>query len=244
METDTLYLSRLGLNPRERAVQADLADCQSLHRTIMAAFPPVAGGAARQSHGVLHRVDVHPQTGAIVLLVQSRLPPDWSHLPPRYLTELPGSPNPTWKPVHALYAGLKSQDQLGFRLRANPTRKIETKSGPAGERHNGRRVELRDEAAQLAWLRRKGEQHGFALGQVRGEPDVWNVRANPTGKVTGGLRPSPPTRGGRQLTFAAVTFDGELRVTDADRFRAALVDGIGSAKAYGFGLLSIWRGEE
>jgi CRISPR system Cascade subunit CasE len=41
------------------------------------------------------------------------------------------------------------------------------------------------------------------------------------------------------MTFAAVTFDGLLRIVDADRFRAALVQGIGSAKAYGFGLLSI-----
>lgn len=41
------------------------------------------------------------------------------------------------------------------------------------------------------------------------------------------------------LTFGAVLFEGVLRVTDAAAFRAALERGIGSGKAYGFGLLSV-----
>jgi CRISPR system Cascade subunit CasE len=38
-----------------------------------------------------------------------------------------------------------------------------------------------------------------------------------------------------------VQFEGDLEVTDAAAFRAALAQGIGSGKAYGFGLLSIAR---
>ena len=52
-------------------------------------------------------------------------------------------------------------------------------------------------------------------------------------------RPAPESSAGHRLTFASVLFEGVLEVTDAERFRQALEQGIGSAKAYGFGLLSI-----
>jgi CRISPR system Cascade subunit CasE len=134
---------------------------------------------------------------------------------------------------------------LAFRLRANPTKKIDTKSGPDGERRNGRRVELRKEEDQLQWLHRKGSQHGFTLLTTTVNPGVPDVRAAATGKVTGARR----SRGSgdepvveRNLTFGSVLFEGRLRVVDAAALRAALVQGIGSGKAYGFGLLSVAPG--
>jgi CRISPR system Cascade subunit CasE len=41
------------------------------------------------------------------------------------------------------------------------------------------------------------------------------------------------------MTFGSVLFEGVLQVTDPDGFRETLATGIGSGKAYGFGLLSI-----
>jgi CRISPR system Cascade subunit CasE len=41
------------------------------------------------------------------------------------------------------------------------------------------------------------------------------------------------------MTHFAVVFDGLLRVTDTGAFTETLVHGLGSAKAFGFGLLSI-----
>jgi CRISPR system Cascade subunit CasE len=43
------------------------------------------------------------------------------------------------------------------------------------------------------------------------------------------------------MSFGSVLFEGELIVTDVKAFREALMQGIGSGKAYGFGLLSIAR---
>lgn len=43
----------------------------------------------------------------------------------------------------------------------------------------------------------------------------------------------------QRLTFSSVLFEGELEITDANAFRQTLAQGIGSGKAYGFGLLSI-----
>jgi CRISPR system Cascade subunit CasE len=39
--------------------------------------------------------------------------------------------------------------------------------------------------------------------------------------------------------FTAVRFDGELGVTDAALLREAVANGIGTQKAFGFGLLSL-----
>ena len=56
------------------------------------------------------------------------------------------------------------------------------------------------------------------------------------------MRASPETKiisRTKRLTFGAVLFEGELEITNAEDFRNALTHGIGSGKAYGFGLLSI-----
>lgn len=226
-----MILSRLALNPRSRDVVRDLADCQEMHRTILSAFPQ-ASGPARAQFGVLFRID-YPQGRAPLLLVQSRERPDWSKLPRLYLAR----PFDI-KDVSEAYASLKSDATLRFRLRANPTRRIDTKSGPDGRRRNGKRVELRTEAQQIEWLRRKGAAHGFEVLSVRASNDVPNVRVNDEGKSRG-YRANGNAGDKSPLTFASVVFEGLLRVTDLGAFKAALEQGIGPAKAYGFGMLSI-----
>lgn len=75
-----MYLSRLVLNPRSRAVRHDLADCHELHRTIMRAFPSEPGdnGSVRAQFGVLYRVESLREMPAV--LVQSQENPNWSVL--------------------------------------------------------------------------------------------------------------------------------------------------------------------
>lgn len=234
-----MWLSRLILDPRSRAVQRDLADCQQMHRTVLSAFPAVATatGAPRQELGVLYRLETE-RSGRLLVLVQSRVEPDWSRLPRGYLLDTQGQPpNPACKPVGERYARLRLGMILAFRLRANPTRKIDTKS-KAGVRRHGRRVEARNEGAQLAWLQRKAAQAGFEVLSIQARPDVQAVQARPESKVTG-FRSQPDAPARHRLTFASVVFDGVLRIADADRFRFALEHGVGPGKSYGFGLLSL-----
>src|SRR4051812_19274453 len=130
-----MYLSRLVLSPRSRAVRRDLADCHALHRTLLGAFPPVGPGewGARAQLGVLYRVEPPGRAGGLVVLVQSQTTPDWGRLPPDYL--LPAGPeraNPACQRVDAQYAALRPGLRLTFRLHANPTKRIDTRSGPDG----------------------------------------------------------------------------------------------------------------
>jgi CRISPR system Cascade subunit CasE len=237
-----MYLSRLILNPRSRSVQRDLADCHELHRSVMRGFPDVlATGDARARLGVLYRIDAASRRQRLNLLVQSEEKPDWSRLPADYLLETGGHPeNPACKSVDAAFARIELGRQFVFRLRANPTKRISaTGAARAGNPDAaGKRVELRYEKDQLEWLARKGEQGGFQVLSVQANPDVPNARVQPMERVLGHRE-----RGGderrRRMTFGSALFEGVLRVTDVERFRATLESGIGSGKAYGFGLLSI-----
>ncbi len=232
-----MYLSRLILNPRHRQVQEDLADCQALHRTVMSGFPDhVTSEAARAQLGVLYRLERGVRGQLPVLLVQSRAAPDWSRLPSGYLAVLSGEANPAWKAIDGVLDGIREGMALRFRLRANPTRKIDTKSGPDGRRRNGRRVELRGEEQWQRWLTQKAQAHGFRLLAAHGRAEPPSTHLVPEGKFQGRRHDA---RGPATMTFASVVFDGALVVTDAVRFRQALEQGIGPAKAYGFGLLSV-----
>lgn len=220
-----MYLTLLRLNPASGAVQRDLRDSHELHRTIMRAFPPVIDPEmeARAYWGILYRLEFERRTGRVLLYVQSRVAPDWGFLPQGYLAD-DGWDNPAVKSAEKAYSSLNAGRVLRFRLRANPTRKIDTKSGPNGEKRNGRRVPLATAEAQIAWLSRKGKDHGFDLLEVHvaasGAAEL--IQSYSTGR-----------------TFQAVLFEGRLVVRDPERIRTALERGIGPGKAYGCGLLSI-----
>jgi len=97
-------------------------------------------------------------------------------------------------------------------------------------------VELRGDEARLAWLSRKAAQHGFELINVRIATGVPNTVAHSHRKIVG-MRAHMSGR--NAVTLATSLFEGELRITDAERFRKALFGGIGPARAYGCGLLSV-----
>jgi CRISPR system Cascade subunit CasE len=228
-----MYLARAFLNPVSRAVRTDLADAAGLHRTLMRAFPDDAGPTARQTHGVLHRVDEDARRGRFVLLVQSATRPDFARLPADYFLDLRDdfdlaasatAENPAVREIDEERAHIRPGDRFVFRLRANTTRKITKLDKATGApTKNGMRVPVRGDDERLAWLARHAVKGGFRTEEVR----VIEV-------------PSRAGRG-RDLTFAGAAFEGELGVTDAGDFRAALAQGIGPGKAFGFGLLSIQR---
>lgn len=214
-----MYLSQLKLNPRSREARRDLARPYELHRTLARAFSTPEGQDYRAAHGVLFRQEPSQPGQLPTVLVQSHTIPDWSLLPADY-TQQP-------VPSQLLQLVLAAQQVLGFRLVANPTRKLARE----GQRQ-GRRVALLDvgDAEQgtpaLQWLRRKAALSGFELLHVTSKG--FSLSSSNAGV---GLKNSLPLYG--------VRFDGLLRVKDPDLLVAAIGQGLGSAKAYGFGLLSL-----
>jgi CRISPR system Cascade subunit CasE len=227
---NTTYLARLTLDPMQRHVQRDLADCYAMHRRMLSLFPDgLAAGNAREQLGVLYRIEQARQ--GPIALVQSRVAPDGSRLPSNYLAQ-----PPEVKRVDPFYEALQRNTSLLFRLRANPTRRISARNTSQSVQWRGKRIDLRSEQDQLDWLAHRGEQFGFALLAVRTQPthsDAHDVRTT-TGATVHGNKPAAG-----KLAFGSVLFEGRLRVTDPDAFRGTLEAGIGSGKAFGFGLLSI-----
>jgi CRISPR system Cascade subunit CasE len=220
-----MYLSKLRLNPSDRRVVRDLADCHQMHRTLLGVWDDLPGaGDARAQFGILYRVEADANANPIVL-VQTARRPDWSGLPRGYLA-LGVADSAQVKSLEAAYSDIQSGTPWRFRLRANPTRKIHTDGRP-----NGQRVDIRGDAALLDWLERKGrEQCGFA---IPGREKAVVIRAEPA--LFGHRRSGESNR----MAFGSVLFDGRLVATEPDQFGAALREGIGPGKAYGFGLLSI-----
>lgn len=103
--------------------------------------------------------------------------------------------------------------RLAFRLRANPTVK-----------RNGKRFGLYAAEEQAAWLKRKGAQGGFLPERFTALIEDRMLRME---------------RRGERMEFLAVRFDGVLRVLEPNSLLRVLAGGIGSAKAFGFGLLSL-----
>lgn len=208
-----MYLSRLILNPGSAQVISELSDPYQMHRTLMRAFPAeVEGGPGR----VLFRAAQDKNYGEVTVLVQSEKQPDWSFLTKNnYLLDIKNTCNSACKPYDIqLQAGMR----LRFLLRANPTARRVFQDGKPWKR-----VGLVNEEEQSQWLKRKGEQGGF-------RPDAFHIVSH--GKIVS-------SRKGRETVHVCVEYSGILTVADAELFRETLETGIGSAKGFGFGLLSI-----
>jgi CRISPR system Cascade subunit CasE len=133
-------------------------------------------------------------------------------------------PPESWqsKPIPDTYF---SRRRYAFQLCANPTKKI-TKLGADGSpTKNGKRVPLHTREEFIGWIRRKGDQGGFLV-------DSDSLRTFSRGREYF-------EKQGMRGMHSAVEFQGVLSVTDPAKFHEIFTRGIGSAKAFGFGLLVI-----
>ena len=217
-----IVMAMFPLNIRSREVRADLIDSQRLHMRIMGMF----AGVARDQNRVLYRVDGAANEPA--LLVQAEALPNVQVLPSGYLRGAGRIRDDLQAPFEQIANG----QRLRFRLRANVTKK----QFATQQQNNGKRIAITDAVAQMEWLIRKGGQSGFALIPDPFAVDGYAVTVIDEGREKGFRRQGDTMN---TLTHYAIRFEGLLEVTDNSKFYAALVDGIGSAKAYGFGLLSV-----
>ena len=209
-----IHLTQI-LVPYELAArQLRIRDTYDWHQRIWQAF---AGrhGASRE---FLSRVDQIED--AYRLLVVSPTPPN----------------KPDWCPTDCFQTKLIpdaffEHSRYRFSLLANPTKKIIDPTKPKVIRPDGRidrnknakRVPLTRREDLLAWLKRKAGDGGFTV-------DTEAVRTIPRGREYF-------FKSGAPGTHTAVEFQGVLEVSDRVKFRDTFSHGIGSAKAFGFGLL-------
>jgi len=169
-------------------------------------------GRDGQPRDFLTRLDSRRE-GFRLLVVSPSAPtrPDWCP---------PGS----WqsKPIPETYF---MRRRYAFQLCANPTKKVTKLDADGQPTKNGRRVPLSTREEFVGWISRKGEQGGFAL-------DTESLHTFPRGREYFEKK-------GMLGMHSAVEFQGVLTVTDPGKFHETFTRGIGSAKAFGFGLLII-----
>ena len=218
-----MYLSRLQLNPDNRQVwRQHLRNPYKIHQMIMRGFPD---GVKREAAKVLYRLEMRDDLP--VLMVQSTLEPDWAEINPAYLmTPDPSDPwpNPAIRPLNL---PLQAGQILSFRLCANPTIKKGRWDEATGKTLNSNRVPLVQEDEQRGWLNNRAEAGGFTVLNVA-------ISQSQTQKIWKQPKAKP-------ITLYTVQFDGHLQVKDPDKLVQAVECGIGPAKAFGCGLLSLAR---
>lgn len=161
---------------------------------------------------VLYRVEPEERNGQVAVLVQSLQSPDWSCF-------ASASRGVASTRVKEFATAFKTGDRYNFRLRANP---VVTRDG---KRHGL----IRDESL-LEWLGKKEQKLGarFCSMSVIDEGYVAGTKVSADRK--------------HRMSLKIARFEGALEVVDSGQFQETFTSGIGPAKAFGCGLLSLARG--
>ena len=122
------------------------------------------------------------------------------------------------KDYQPFLSSIKAGKIYRFRLTANPVHNVPTEYGKRGKVFAHVTLEQ-----QMDWLRSKADKLGFALKE-------FNISTSEFVKFR---------KNSRDVTLKLATYDGFLTVKDSDLLIEAMVSGIGRAKAYGAGLLTL-----
>jgi CRISPR system Cascade subunit CasE len=222
-----MYLSQLQLNYRHKQVRTDLASPYQLHATLCRAFADEDQTPPR----FLWRLE---ENQTPIVLVQSADSANWEKLEQRYSGYFRETP----KAGSLLLDHLQHSQILRFRLKANPTITTRDKNNPTGDKKKRYGLykledlvgEEKEGVWHPGWLERqaKKETSGFTL---MGFTVAQNERIK-----------TYKHKEGNPITLQSVLFEGHLKITDVPKFKHTLAQGIGHAKALGFGLLSIAKG--
>lgn len=218
-----MFLTRFTIDPARRGARKLLASPQAMHAAVRAAFT-TPEDHDRPGARALWRVDT-TAAGALQLYLVSPGKPDLTHLVGQ-AGSLHSAEAWTTRAYDGLLASLCPGQRWAFRLTANPTHSGRKTPDAKDTQRFGR---LRT-TEQAEWLLNRETRCGFTVtSQGDGNPNLMVHR-----RQTLTFR-----RGARTVTLTTATFDGVLEVTDPNAFRQALTLGIGHAKAYGCGLLTI-----
>lgn len=210
VDTLALHTSYLTLDARHRIVRDALVDAHLMHRLIMSGWrEDLFPGEERPRANVGILYALAPGTdNRVRVVVQANTPPNWAF---DEGVVLGGVDHRT---RHAPLTG-----DISFQLIAAPRKssgdRVRTDSGSLSR---GKTFPL-PAAEREDWGRRTLTRAGV---------EVIDITVRPGGRLQSAKK---------SLQHNTVIYSGTARITDADAHRAALVEGVGPAKAYGCGLL-------
>lgn len=222
------YLSRVRLNPTRRGAQKLLTSPQAMHAAVMGSHPRLLD--ERVSGRVLWRID-QPAKHDIQVYVVSPVAPDFTGL-----LEQAGWPTQRdWDSTeYQPFLDKLNKGQLwSFRVTANPVRVLPKK--PGDTRRRGRISPHVTADQQRGWLFKNGPTWGFSLPTH----DSFGVQAEVRDRHTVRFGRVSAEASRSTVSLSRASFTGLLTIEDPDALRSALVEGMGRAKAYGCGLMTL-----
>ncbi|MFT3663184.1 MAG: type I-E CRISPR-associated protein Cas6/Cse3/CasE [Gordonia sp. (in: high G+C Gram-positive bacteria)] len=221
-------MSRIALNRRRRGAMKLLGNRHAMHAAVMSAFPP--GTTTESAEGrVLWRIDRHGRDD-IELLVVSPAEPCLAHIN----DQAGWSTGSAWatRDYDTFLQSISAGHEYVFRLTANPTHRV---SIPTDDGVRKRIVGHVTDGHQRRWFLDRAETNGFSVVESSSSSeDESRSELILTDRDTAVFN-----RSGRRVTLQTASFEGRLNVEDPDLLRHALTHGIGRAKGYGCGLLTL-----
>ncbi|MFJ9716133.1 type I-E CRISPR-associated protein Cas6/Cse3/CasE [Streptomyces sp. NPDC101213] len=251
-----MFLSRFRVNTARPGARRLLSSPQTMHAAVMSSFPGLLPGdvPSPDTPRVLWRLD-HQARAEVLLYIVSVDRPDLTHLVEQAGWPAVADPQaPGWqtRPYGPLLDRLAAGDRWAFRLTANPVHTIRRTDGEP------RKITAHlTPVHQMGWLLQRQDSCGFRILEKPGAERLLPGGTTHQGKhehhgdryeLSVGAqqnlsfdksRNTGGNRRGKPVTLVTVTFDGRLEVTDPDALRRTLTQGIGRAKAYGCGLITL-----
>jgi CRISPR system Cascade subunit CasE len=222
--------TRVNIDMRNRNARRALSSLERLHAIVAKSINPVSTAALGAEDPSLQgrtlwRLDYDVRGWRAKLYVVAPVAPDIAVLSEQLGVEPADYATCSYEPF---LQRLEQGQEWGFRLKANPTKSQRIK--PNENRSRGKLVALVKEEDQIHWLEDKGRRSGFHMPINRLESSEVLVRSAQRLNFE---------RQNATVTLNSVIFDGVLAIDDPDLLRTALLRGIGRAKGYGFGLLTL-----
>lgn len=215
-----MFLSEFQVNLGRRAAREMISSPQLIHAAVLGCFPP--GASSSDAARTLWRMDQADH--APKLFISSPIQPDFSALAEKAGWSNGGARSARYD---EFLEDLTDGQSWRFRLTANPTVSVKDANRPL---ERGRRLSHVTATQQSEWLSVRAQRLGIILSD--GDSPTFRLTQRGTRQFT--------KQGGRhKVTIATAQFDGTLRVADAPRLRDALMNGIGGARAYGCGLMTL-----
>lgn len=221
------YLSRLYLNPLRRRTQEFLRNPEKLHAAILNGIPtqPV-------TERTLWRLEPNP-THRAELLVLTQTRPSWEAL-----IEQAGWPNAEHPQARtADLTPLLDTLHLGrafrMRIRVNPVTAVKAPppTRPEATPTRGRPIPVKGNQ-QPAWLLDHLPRWGFQpLTNSIGEPELVQLERT--------IMQFPRKSSNTRVTLSAATFEARVTISDPGTATRSILNGVGRARAYGFGLITL-----
>lgn len=214
-----MYLSRVFLDGSNRETLRLMTSPHYVHGAVEHCFPSARAQEVRPR--LLWRIDAYSGSDQYGLLLLSQERPVFDALIDRYGTGQDGETKHYTPMIEKIQAGQRWR----FRLKANPVRCIKNGEDVPLDAKRGKLFAHVTEEQQKSWLIQRATGSGFHVHDVSIVHSQWHHFKKM--KTTVRLR--------------TATFEGVLEVRNAQLFQDALLHGIGRAKAYGCGLLTIMR---